>query len=37
MEEDFSWEETTVDEKEQEQWDVLFEQIERTLYIGPIW
>ena len=27
MEEDFSWEETTVDEKEQEQWNVLFEQI----------
>lgn len=27
MEEDFSWEVTTVDEKEQEQWDVLFDQI----------
>ena len=27
MEDDFSWEETTIDEKEQEQWDVLFEQI----------
>ena len=27
MEDDFSWEETTVDEKEQEQWNVLFEQI----------
>ena len=27
MEEEFSWEETTVDEKEQEQWNVLFEQI----------
>lgn len=27
MEDEFLWESTTVDEKEQEQWDVLFEQM----------
>lgn len=36
MEDDFLWESTTVDEKEQELWNVLFEQIVKGNVIPEI-